>query len=229
MATALDMIKRARRLLGALAVGETLEAELANDGLEALNAMLESWSIDSLMVLAIQSNTFTLTTAQTYTIGAGGVFNMERPDRIESAIASIGGVDYALEIIDTERWNEIAYKDVGGIPTYLKYDASVPLGLVSIYPKSNGYTLTLNTFKPIQRFTILTDVLVLQRGFELAIAANLALHLAPEASKPVSQELMLMATSSKAAIKSINAEMPILRSDPFFSRNRGGYNEGLYR
>ena len=124
MATALDMIKRARRLLGAHGVGETLEAELANDGLEALNAMLESWSIDGLMVSSLQSNTFTLTTAQTYTIGTGGVFNMERPDRIESAIASTGGVDYSLEIIDTERWNEIAYKDVGGIPAYLKYDAS---------------------------------------------------------------------------------------------------------
>ena len=227
MATALDMIKRARRLLGALGVGEPLEAELANDGLEALNAMLESWSIDGLMISSLQSNTFTLTTAQTYTIGTGGVFNMERPDRIESAIASTGGVDYSLEIVDTERWNEIAYKDVGGIPAYLKYDASMPLGLVSIFPKGNGYTLTLNTFKPIQRFTTLTDVLVLQRGFERAIAACLAVEIAPEAQKPVSQELMMMATSAKASIKNINAEAPILRIDPFFSGNRGNILNGF--
>ena len=227
MATALDMIKRARRLLNAHGVGETLEAELANDGLEALNAMLESWSIDGLMISAMQSNTFTLTAAQTYTIGTGGVFNMERPDRIESAIASTGGVDYALEIIDTERWNEIAYKDVGGIPAYLKYDASVPLGLVSVFPKGSGYTLTLNTFKPIQRFATLTDVLVLQRGFERAIAACLAVELAPETGKPVSRELMMMATSAKASIKKINTRTPILRIDPFFSRNTGNILNGF--
>ena len=189
--------------------------------------MLESWSIDGLMVSAIQSNTFTLTTAQTYTVGTGGVFNMERPDRIESAIASTGGVDYALEIIDTERWNEIAYKDVGGIPAYLKYDASVPLGLVSIFPKGNGYTITLNTFKPIPRFASLTTELVLQRGFERAIAACLAVEIAPETGKTPSQELMMMATSAKAAIKSINAETPILMGDPFFSHNRSNILSGF--
>ena len=55
MATALDMIKRARKFIGALGVGETLETELANDGLEALNAMLDSWSLDDLMVSSLQA------------------------------------------------------------------------------------------------------------------------------------------------------------------------------
>ena len=227
MATALDMIKRARKFIGALGVGETLETELANDGLEALNAMLDSWSLDDLMVSSLQSNTFTLTSAQTYTIGTGGVFNMTRPDRIESAFVSRSGIDYPVEIIDNASWNNISYKSVDAIPSYLKYENSAPLGLISIYPKGNGYTLTLNTLKLLQTFTNLTDVLVLQRGFELAIASNLALHIAPAAQKTVSREVMMLASSSKAAIKKINAEIPVMTVDPFFTRGRGNILSGF--
>ena len=228
MATALDMIKRARRMLNALGVGQTLQSELANDGLVALNAMLDSWSLDGLMVSSLQSNTFNLTSSQTYTIGTGGAFNMARPDRIESAFVSSGGSDYPLDIIDNESWNNISYKDLGGIPSCLKYENSAPLGLISIYPKGNGYTLTLNTFKPLQSFVNLTDVLVFPRGFERAIASCLAVEIATETGKPVSRELMMTATSSKAAIKRINAEIPIMQSDYPFMNNRGnilnGYN-----
>ena len=112
--TALEIIKRARRLIGAMAVGETLESDLANDGLMALNAMMDSWSIDNLAAYGTDNKTYTLSSnVQNYTIGTGGAFNGVRPDRIESAIVSVAGSDYSVEILDDKDWNNIVYKTVG--------------------------------------------------------------------------------------------------------------------
>jgi hypothetical protein len=214
MATALSMIKRARRMLNALGVGETLDTELANDGLEALNAMLASWSLDGLLIYAIQSNTFALTGAQTYNVGKFSTFNMTKPDRIESAFTTVNLVDYPLTIIDTEQWNNITIKNLTSTyAEYIKYDAFSPIGLLSIYPRSSG-TITLNTHQPLQFFVNLTDELNLPRGYERAIVTNLSIEIAPETGRPVTRELMMLASTSKAAIQRINADMPELQIDP---------------
>lgn len=225
MATALDIILRARRLLNAHGVGEVLDSELANNGLEALNAMLESLSIDGVMVYATQSNTFNLTGAQTYTIGTGGTFNMLRPDRIESAFATVGGNDYTLDIIDTAQWAAIDIKNFSSLPTCIKYDAFTPLGLLSIYPQATG-TITLNTYLPLQVFQTLSTVLALPRGYERMLAYNLAIEIAPETGKQASREIVMVASSSKSAIQRINLDTPVLTIDPalVFGRRVTGYN-----
>lgn len=230
MSSALEIIKRARRLLGALGVGETLESELANNGLEALNAMLESWSIDQLAVYATKINTHVLTSAQTFTIGLGGAFNIARPDRIEAAFVKVNDIDYPLTLIDNEQWNDITNKAVGAtIPMYLKYDANVPLGNISLYPSPRaGATLTINTFQALQQFPNLSTVMILPTGYERAIASNLALDIAPEASVKVSQELVKMAKESKSAIMRTNARAPILSMDPIFGGTGfSSYQAGL--
>ena len=230
MATALSLIKRARRMIGALAVGETLESELANDGLEALNAMMASWSIDELAVYATKISSHTLTQSQSFTIGTGGTFNTTRPDRIESAFITLGSSDYIIQIIDNEQWNSIVSKSsTGTIPSYLKYDANVPLGLISLYPIPTGGTLTINSYQALQQFNNLTDVLVLPNGYELAIASNLAMQIAPEAGRQVSQDVAKMARESKAAIMRINARMPILGMDSalLFGTRTGSLQIGL--
>ena len=224
MSTALEIIKRARRLLGVLGVGETLEYELANNGLEALNALLESWSLDQLAVYVTKINTHVLTSAQTFTVGLGGAFNIERPNRIESAYIKINNLDYPLTLINNDQWNDITTKTISAsIPMYLKYDANVPLGNISLYPSPQvGATLTINTFQSLQQFPNLSTVMILPTGYERAIASNLALDIAPEANRQVSQELVKMARESKSAIMRINARAVILSLDPMF----GGYSYG---
>ena len=221
--TALDIIKRARRLIGALAVGETLESDLANDGLMALNAMMDSWSIDNLAAYGTDNKTYTLSSnVQNYTIGTGGAFNGVRPDRIESAIVSVAGSDYSVEILDDKDWNNIVYKTVGGTyPQYLRYSNDTPLGTISLYPIPNGGTITLTYYQALQRFTNLTDLLVLPSGYERALASNLALEIAPEAGAKVSQELVMMARQAKANILRINLKAPLLRVDSSYMSGNG--------
>ena len=67
MATALDIVRRAHRRLGVTGQGETLQAEMAAEGLEALNAMLHGWVLHGIDIghadLAL-GDTFPLETTQ---------------------------------------------------------------------------------------------------------------------------------------------------------------------
>lgn len=75
--SALDIIVGALRNINALEAGETPSAQDANDALQVLNDMLESWSIDKCLVFAQTENFLNFTAGQyQYTIGnaPGGTF-----------------------------------------------------------------------------------------------------------------------------------------------------------
>lgn len=73
MTTALDLVERSLRTIGAYAAGESLDSDDANDAFDMLNDMLETWSNATMMVPYITEIVHTLTTnQQNYTIGQGG-------------------------------------------------------------------------------------------------------------------------------------------------------------
>src|SRR3990167_2508153 len=101
MATALGIIPRSMRLAGAIGKGETADADEAADGLVALNAMLDSWQIDRLLVYQIVqvSNTWPAATTSR-TIGSGGNFTQQRPVRIDSAfVVDSNSQWYSVEVL----------------------------------------------------------------------------------------------------------------------------------
>ena len=84
---ATDLIATAFRKLGVLADGETMPASLAAAGLQALNDVIETWSIETLSVIGTLPVAFNTVAGQaTYTIGVGGNWNGQRPARIMSAL-----------------------------------------------------------------------------------------------------------------------------------------------
>ena len=87
MATAQDIINRSLRLIGVLGSGESPTGAEGVDALASLNAMLEVWRNDRLMVYSIDRVEFTslVASTQTYTIGSGATINVERPLKIERA------------------------------------------------------------------------------------------------------------------------------------------------
>ena len=105
MATPSSMIIRGLQMLGDKAIGGTLTSGEQTTYLEVLNAMLESWSLDSLMCFQEIQENFALTSGiGTYTIGAGGAFNTTRPIKIVSVfIRDTANVDYPLEVIKIGR------------------------------------------------------------------------------------------------------------------------------
>ncbi len=73
MTTALNLIERSMRSIGALGAGETLDSDDASDAFDTMNDMLDTWSNSTMMVPYITEVIFTLTSnVYQYTIGQGG-------------------------------------------------------------------------------------------------------------------------------------------------------------
>ena len=211
MATAQGLINRAMRLSGVIGKGETPDADESADGLTALNAMLDSWQLERLLVYQIVQGSYTWSANTTSrTIGSGGNFNAQRPVRIESAyFRDSNNNDYPLTVLqDRTEYDAITIKSTTStIPQWLFYDPAYPLGVLYAYPISTvQWTLKLNTWQTLQSFTALTTELALPPGYERAIAYNLAMEIAPEfgAGAKMDPQVPLIAVQSKAAIKTIN-------------------------
>ena len=213
MTTANEIISRSLRLMGVLGQGRrTLTANEAADGLEALNGMLESFSLERMMVYQILEENFPLVAGTaSYTIGSGGTFSTIRPIKIESAfIRDSSNIDYQLEIINNEAYDSVQLKTVSSRPQYLYYDPVYPLAYIRLlYVPAYADTLYINSWKQLQQFTDGTTALALPPGYQRMIVYNLAIEMNAEYQTKLAPEVVAIATQSKAAIKRINAPSPI--------------------
>lgn len=208
MATALDIIEKSMRLFGGLADGESATASEASDGLDALNGMLESWSIDRLMVYHILQENFTWASGQaSRTIGTGGNFNTTRPTKIVSGFTRINNVDHPFRVVERQFYDAVIDKTVqSSYPEIIYYDATMSTGTLYAYPVPNAsISVYLNSWKQLQQFSALTTELALPPGYRRAIEYNFAVEFAPEFGMEVSDKVERIANTSKAAIKRINA------------------------
>lgn len=219
MTTAIGLIKRAMRLAGSIGVGEIPTDTEAADGLEALNSMMASFSIDRLNVYYIVEETLTLVGGTaTYTMGTGGNLNTTRPTRIEdSCFVRYNSADFPLQLLNFEGYAAIVDKTTqSNIPLYLFPDMQNPLVRLTFWPVPSSSTPVPHIFswKQLQQFAALTDDLALPTGYEELIAFNLAVRWAgPEFGQKVSDEVKALAVMSKANIERLNAPSPIMRSE----------------
>lgn len=217
--SALDIITGAARLLGVVFKSEALDADEANDGLIALNDMLDTWSNDDLTTFAYTLENFPLTGSASYTIGPGGDFNTSRPINIVTALVRIGTIDYELFPITQEQYQtDIASKGITSpIPKFITYDNGYPLGTIKMYAvPSAGGTLYLQSNKPLSNLSSLTSTVDLPPGWKRALKYNLALDIAPEYGAEPSDLVIRTAAQSLGAIRravSINNAMPLLSSE----------------
>ena len=237
MTTANDLIKRAMRLAGALGKGETPDDDEAQDGLTALNSMLDSWKTERLAVFQIVQASHTWASGQSSrTIGESGSpsFSAQRPVRIDSAIVTDSNSnDYPLTILlDRTEYDSIVVKTTeSSLPSWLFYDPAYPNGTLYLYPvPSAQVTLKLNTWQTLQLFDTLTEELSLPPGYERAIVYNLALELAPEfgTGRKIDPQVPSIAIQSKAAIKTLNQPSMVSQLDSgiaYAGKSAGGrYN-----
>jgi hypothetical protein len=211
--TALDLITGGMRNIGALEAGETPNAQDANDALQVLNDMLESWSTDHLFIYASVENILTLIPGQyQYLIGTGATFNIPRPLRITNAFTRITasgttGLDYPINIVGRDKYVQIGLKSVmGPWPTILYYDPTYPNGNIYFYPNpSQAGELHLWTDTILADFANLAQPIALPQGYARAIKKNLALELAPEYGKSPGPMLVKQAMESKMMIKQLNS------------------------
>lgn len=225
--TAGDLIRKALGKLLVIGTQDTLTSSEMNDGLDALNLMLDSWRLERLSLWSLKHDSHVLTGSQaTYTIGPGGDINTTRPTKFEDAFVRGANVDYSIDLISQVQYDAIAYKPTVGIPRKLFYDAAYPLGTIYLYPVpiSSAYTLYLNSYGEIESFANIADAFSLAPGYARAIIFNLAVELAPDFNKVPSAEVVRMAKQSMRYIKRLNTPDTRMFVDRSMMRNGGLYD-----
>lgn len=214
--TALDLISGAMRLFGALASGEEPTPEEAQDGLSALNDLLEDWSLQNLAIWGSVNQSFTTSPGvSTYTIGTGGTFNVPRPVDIFGAYCTVGGVDYPIDPIDQDRYNRIALKtQQQQIIEQLLYINEVPLGIIILWPTpAAAVPLVLSLKEILTSVPNIATTLVYPPGYAKALRYALAVDLSSEFGKIASPDVLGIAKTSKGTLKVANMKTPVMRFD----------------
>ncbi len=221
--TAQTLINSALRAIGVLAKGETPSSDDSADALKALQFMLENWSATPIRLWFVTNENFAFA-ASPSTIGDGGTLNTVRPERILTAyLRDSHGTDVPLEIIEYAKWARISLKSLTGVPGYLFYAPEYPLGKIYLYPTGTG-TLYIDSLKPLTDPTLVTSTVSFPPEYNAAIKWNLAVNLAPEYGKTVSEVIVALALSSLKALENKNFNDRITQASPEIIRVASRYN-----
>lgn len=226
--TARQIVENAAKKLSILGRGQTLSADEADDGLNVLNAMLGSWSSDDCLIYTKTRETFSLTGAQSYTIGTSADFNTAKPLHITSAFVSQSDIDYPIMQANEGQYNGFAYKPSGGGPAeYYYYDNNYPIATIYLFPvPDSSYTITICSVKELDQFTTLNTVYDLPPAYKKALEFNLAVEWAPNYEKEASGTVQRESIKSLRNVKKINTKSryPLSRIDSALLSNREGFN-----
>lgn len=203
--TARNIIKKSMQKLGILVKDEEPDADEANDALDMLVDMIDSWSNDSSLIYVRNRETFPLVAGvSTYTIGPSQTFNTIRPMQIIGAHVRIApNFDSPVTTITDEVYSESIYdKTSQGIPQYINYDNGYPTGTIRLWPVPvTNYNLFLLTEKELTSPITLDTLLVFPKGWVRALIYNLAIDLAGDYGQDVPQAVITVASQSKGAIQ----------------------------
>ena len=239
MTTVEKIIVRALRLIKVYEAGQQLDEDEAQDALEVLNAMLDGWSTEKLMLYhRVKLSIPFVLNQNEYTIGPGGDFDTEWRQDIENAFArdtqaesGRNDFDWPMEKITNDQYTGITLKQLSSsYPTYFYYRPTFPLGVITVWPNpGQGLEFHLNVLQRLANFSNIADEVSLPPGYKRAIEYNLAMELAPEYGAST-VDIKTIAKETKGYLKSINSRnTPILQSEAarISGRRGGAYSYGI--
>ena len=206
--TANDIIERSLVKARIISPGDAIPVDIGDQVYDELNGMLESWSLENLMVIADVEEYFALTSGiARYTYGSGGDFDSARPIKIrDESFIREGGMDYPVSLVTLDTYRGKSNKSTSGRPQIMAYNPEYPLCVVYLWPTPSSVgPIYIKSSKIINRFTDRTTDVELEPGYSRAIISNLAVEISPNFGKKVSNELSYVATQSKKVIKARNS------------------------
>lgn len=203
---------------GIISSNETLNATDGQKAFRLLNRMLDSDSTEDLMIYNNVNEVFNLVSGQQiYTIGAGGDFNTSRPIDVTAIyMRDTNGNDLPCQMLTYEQYADILSKPVTAtIALSAYYNSGMPLSQIIFWPipAQTSYRAVVWSWKPLTAFTSLADSVILPPGYEDYIESNLAMKCCIAFNRSVPQELSFWAATSKAKLKNLNVNVPILGFD----------------
>jgi hypothetical protein len=241
--TVREIIKSSLTKINAIQPGETPTDSDLDISLESLEGLIDSWSNEKLMIYTFNPFYFEATAGnQIYTLGPGGDWDTPRPMNIQQAYLSLNAqinntnpvtfsfpdnvADLPIAIANDSQWASIAIKQLTAVfPTILYDDGNYPLRNIYLYPIPNqNQVITLWLWQPLDNFDSLDDVIEFPPGYERCIIYNLAMELAPEFGKVLTEEVISVATDSKMILAAINSDPQIMAHDRSLGTTGTQYN-----
>lgn len=208
--TAGDQINAALRLIGQLAESEQPSVATAQDALDAMNQMLDSWSTERLSIFSTQDQVFTWpANTLSRTLGPSGDFVGNRPIMLDDStyfIDPTNGVSYGVKIINQQQYDGIAVKTVTSTyPQVIWLNMDYPNINMYVYPKPTRalewhFISVTELAQPATLDTVLSFPPGYMRAFKYCLACEIAAEFGVEPSPTVSR----IAMASKRTLKRIN-------------------------
>lgn len=213
--TALDLVTAALQDLGVLTEGETPPGAGSSFALDTLNAMIDGWKAERLMVPSVTRSTVAITASDgTYTIGPTGDIVVVRPMFIEAVRYSDSTPDpdyeYPLSSLTEQGYAALPMKaQTSTNPSAYYYNPTYPNGTINLFPIPTSSTLTLVVYHgtAITVFSTLATSFSLPPAYERMIVKNLALELAPSYHREPSALLVRQAAHALRTVKDSNVRL----------------------
>ena len=208
--TAADQINGALRLIGMLAEAETPSAATAQDALNALNQMIDSWNTERLSVFSTQDQVFTWTPNQIHrTLGPTGNFVGNRPILLDDSTYfkdPTNGISFGIKIINQQQYDGIAVKTVTSTyPQVMWINMDYPDIDMYVYPvPTKALEWHFISVTELDQPASLSTTLAFPPGYLRAFKYNLACEIANEFGVEPPPNVARIAMTSKRTLKRIN-------------------------
>ncbi len=208
--TAADQINGALRLIGMLAEAETPSAATAQDSLNALNQMIDSWNTERLSVFSTQDQVFTwLPNLIHRTLGPTGDFVGNRPILVDDATYfkdPTNGISFGIKIINQQQYDGIAVKTVTSTyPQVMWINMDYPNIDMYLYPvPTKALEFHFISVTELTQPASLSTTLAFPPGYLRCFKYNLACEIANEFGVEPPPNVARIAMTSKRNLKRIN-------------------------
>lgn len=200
-----DIIKRALRLIGALAQGETPTSDQITEASIALNGLVKAWQADGMPLWAIKEYTITpILNTSSYVITPKllKVLQVWNHD-------TTSNVDIPMRILTRQEYNILGNKTSSGNPIQCFYDPRRDSGVLYLFPVPDSTTVAKNTIKLVYQssfedFDSATDTPDFPQEWYDAITYGLAVRLAPEYGLPIAERSALQKEASQIKQDALN-------------------------
>ena len=199
--------------LGVIDANGTVATADSDYCLRKLNRLVDGWATQNLMIYGLQEDSFTMTAgtaAYSSTLLASG-----RPVSINSMFVRLSNIDYPVDVIDVQTYDDIAYKLTQAIPNQCYVRWSYPNLIMTFYPVPNAsYTCFVESVTPLNSSTILAATsLALPQGYERALVQTLVVECAPAYGVQLSPASVKSAMDAVADLKRLNYEPLRMKTD----------------